>query len=106
MAWLVNADQLEGEIGQTAEIDDDDGYHTQFGLSASEEGSQQQEGNCDRNGRDGQSELNLVLVIGEHQELDGESEEKKEIKFQQSDVNLVTISLRWFYSSAIGQLTW
>lgn len=92
-AGLVDADELEEEVGEAAKVEGDDGDHAGFDLTAGEEGGEQQDGDGDGDGGDGQAQLEVRLARHDDEELDREAEEEEEIELKESDVDLEVLVL-------------
>lgn len=88
VARLVDAHQLEEEVGQAAKVEQDDQHDAEPVLALREEGGAEQDGDGHGDGGDVQAELDAVDVRDDDDELDREAEEEEEVEFQQSDVNL------------------
>ena len=89
---LVDADQLEEEIGESGEVEGDDGDHAGAVLPSSEEGREDEDENGNGNGGNGQAEFWVGGGVGvrfghrdawenDDDELHGEAEEEEEIEF-------------------------
>lgn len=68
----------------------DDEDHAWCALFSREVGCHQEDDDGDRHGHDGESEFDVVDVDHDDQELDGESKEEEEIKFEEGNVDLFT----------------
>lgn len=86
---LVDSDQLEEEITETAKIENDDTHHARLVLPAGEIGGGEQNGDGDGNGDNCQSKFRVVLLCDNDDKLNDETEEEEEIELEQSNVNLV-----------------
>ena len=65
-----------------------DDHHACYAFPSREIGSHDQDGDCDRDGSNGQSEFAIFYVDDDNHELNGESQEEKEVKLEKSDVDL------------------
>lgn len=63
VAGLVNANQLEEEIRQGSEVENDDRAHANLVFATDEEGSEEQDRNCDRNSHERQAELGVGRLV-------------------------------------------
>lgn len=93
VAGLVDAHQLEEEVGQAAEVEQDGEGHADLVLVAREEGCREQDEDGYRDGGDGQRELGLGNGDDDDEELDREAQEEEKIELQQCDVDLGKPSL-------------
>jgi len=91
----VHSVQLEAEVGHGREEKQDNDDHAEGGFPSDEPGRTDQDKDGHGDGDDGQIEFSIMIVQRNNdQELDGETEEEKEIKFQQSNVDLEKPSQR------------
>lgn len=105
---LVDADELEKEVGEAAKVEQDDEAHADAVFAAGKEGGAQQDHNGDGNGGDVQAEFDIVEAVDDDEELHGEPEEEEEIKLEKRDVDLSVcpVSDDQTVASFDCQLTW
>lgn len=91
---LVDADELEDEVGEGAEVADHDEEGAEGILAADEEGGGDEDDDGDGDDGDGEAELEVLgLVVDDDQELDHEAEEEEEVELEEGDVDLQCISV-------------
>lgn len=89
---LVDAEQLEDEVGQSSKEKHDDTHCAGFVLVAGEVSSPEEDENGNRHSGYGRVVLSLAVSTDDDDELHGESEEEEEIKLQQCNVDLNGVS--------------
>lgn len=94
MAGLIDADQLEEEVGQTTEVEQDDEADAETVLAPREEGGAQQDADGDGDRGDVQAQLEVFDAVDDDEELDGEAQEEKEVEFEEGDVDLAELISR------------
>lgn len=67
----------------------DDGYHAYVILLPREKCSEEKDDDCDGNCSKRQGKFDVRLVSHNDNELNSETQEEKEVEFQQRDVNLI-----------------
>jgi hypothetical protein len=93
VSGLINSNQLEDEICETAKVEDKDYSHAGFVLLLGKVGSCKQNANRDGNRGNRQSKLGVGSLGDNDDELNNESEEKEKIKLEQGNVDLRDDSL-------------
>lgn len=89
VAGLVDAHQLEDEVGQRAEVAHHHEERAEGVLATDEEGGPDEDDNGDGDDGDGEAELEVLgLVVDHDQELHHEAEEEEEVELEQGDVDL------------------
>lgn len=91
-ARLVDSHKLEDEVGESAEVENDDADHSWHVLPAGEEGGGNKNYNGYGNRNDGQGKLGVALLSDDDDELNNETEEEEEIELEQGNVNLGRVS--------------
>lgn len=93
VAGVVHANEFEDEVGHGGEVDDDHDRLADVGFTASDERGEDEETHCDRDGDNGEVELEVGEIgTDDDEELDRESKEKEEIELEKGDVNLSDVS--------------
>lgn len=92
VSGLVDSDELENEVGQAAEVENDDDDLADLVLPTSEVGSGEQNGDGDWDGSNGQCEFGVVLLSNDDDELNDETEEEEEIELEQRNVDLLELT--------------
>lgn len=89
VSWLVDAHQLEDEVGETAEVEDEDNGHARLVLLLGEVGGCEQDtdGDGDRGNREG--EFGVRGFGNNDDKLNDESEEEEKVEFEERNVNLL-----------------
>ncbi len=85
---LVDAHQLEEEVGQAAKVQKDDEADANPVLAAREEGGAEEDGDGDRDGSNVEAQLEVFHAVDDNEELHGEAEEEEKVKLEQGDVDL------------------
>lgn len=85
---VIDSRQLEDEVGESSEIQDDDGDHAPFPFLANEHCRRQQDGDGNGYRCRGQTKFGIRLASDDDEELNRESKEEEEIELQKCDVNL------------------
>jgi hypothetical protein len=83
-----DADELEEEVGEAADVEDDDNDGSRFVLDADEVGGAEEDGDGDGNGDNGEGEFWVVGLGDDDDELDDETEEEEEVELEQGDIDL------------------
>lgn len=88
VAGLVDAHELEEEVGKPGKKEQNDEAHAKLVLALGEEGGKDEDadGNGDR--RESEAELGVRLACDDDEELHREAEEEEEIKLEEGNVNL------------------
>ena len=92
VTWLVDADELEEEVGQRGNVKADGGDHAGFDFFACPESGEGEDNDCDWNGGYGEIEFPVCDVCDDDEKLDGEAEEEVEIELEKCDINLRGVS--------------
>ena len=92
VAGLVDAHQLEEEVGEAAKVGQDDEAHADLVLAAGEEGGAEEDSDGDGDGGDVEAQLDVVEAVDDDEELHGKAEEEEKVKLEQGDVDLSTLS--------------
>lgn len=86
--WRVHSHEFEGEVRHGCEVYDDDGGLSNFGFGAADVCCEEQDDDSYGYSGDCEVEFGSVMVNDYDHELDREAQEKEEVEFEQSDVNL------------------
>lgn len=103
-AGLVDTEELEDEVGETAKVEDNNADHARLVLPLGEESSSNQNGNRDRNGGNRKSEFGIGLDSDDDDKLNDETQEEEEIELEQGNVNLELMLVESGRGSHIGSL--
>lgn len=84
-----HADELEKEVAECDEVEDDDNDHANDRLATDPESSGEEEEEGDDQGDGGEGGFELLGVLDDDKELDGEGKEEEEVELEHGNVNLV-----------------
>ena len=127
---LVHAHKFEEEVGEGSEIEALAGFimrlirakeegswwrglcrtydgddHAGFVFPAGEQGSHDEDDNCDRNGGDSEVEFDFFPIDDDDEELDSKAKEKEKVELQEGNVDLES-SQKMSFSSFEDEHTW
>jgi hypothetical protein len=89
---LVDAHQLEDEVGEGTMIEDNDGDHACLDFATRKPCGSNENTNRDGDRGDGESKLWVIGIGDDDDQLNDEPQEEEEIELEQGDVDLIPVS--------------
>lgn len=94
MAGLINAYELEDEIGRTSKVQKNNKNHSEMVLPTRPEACHDKNHNRHRDGGNCEIEFDLKRLSDDNKELHGKAQEEKEVEFEEGNIDLrISISM-------------